>query len=115
MYEVSGLVMGGWEENTVPVDVPRDFGHDLYTPNLDRFEQHLEKATKRVPLLAETPIKTIINGPFPVSADGEPILGRAPNVENVYVGAGVSAGNFRLSVYLIFRYWIRWRLRKSSC
>jgi 4-methylaminobutanoate oxidase (formaldehyde-forming) len=95
--------MGGWESNTIPAVVPLDFGKillvithivdaTLYTPNESRFEQHLISAAKRVPILENVGCKTIINGPIPVSADGEPILGRAPNVVNAFVGAGLTAG-----------------------
>eukprot|EP01126_Amoeba_proteus_P001966 TRINITY_DN10616_c0_g2_i9.p1 TRINITY_DN10616_c0_g2~~TRINITY_DN10616_c0_g2_i9.p1 ORF type:complete len:306 (-),score=79.02 TRINITY_DN10616_c0_g2_i9:224-1141(-) len=90
--EVDGLVMGGWEKNTIPVDVPLDFGPSLYTPNYDRFEQHIVGASKSVPILREVGVKTLINGPIPVSADGEPILGPSPNVVNAFVAAGFTAG-----------------------
>lgn len=96
--------MGGWEANTIPANVPLDFGRpegffilafigpELYTPNFDRFEQHLLAAAKRVPLLGESRIKTLINGPIPVGADGEPIMGRVPDISNAYVGSGFTAG-----------------------
>jgi len=90
--EHTGLVLGGWEANTIPVHVPTDFGTQLYDPNYDRFEQHIIGATKRVPRLADVAIKTLINGPIPVTADGEPILGRTPEISNAYVGAGFTAG-----------------------
>ena len=37
-------------------------------------------AAERLPVLNETGIQTVINGPIPVSADGEPIMGLAPEL-----------------------------------
>ena len=90
--EVAGLVMGGWEPNTVRVDVPLDFGTELYTEDFDRFEQHAEAAGARTPVLRGAGIKQLVNGPIPVSADGEPVLGRLPHLDNGYVCAGFTAG-----------------------
>jgi len=86
--EVGGLVMGGWEPDTVAVKLPKDFGPELYSPNYDRFEQHLQGAAIRTPVLSTVGIKELINGPIPVSPDGEPILGRTLEVSNAYVAAG---------------------------
>jgi 4-methylaminobutanoate oxidase (formaldehyde-forming) len=42
--------------------------------------------------LNDVGIKTVINGPIPVSADGEPIMGLAPEYDNLYVACGFTAG-----------------------
>ena len=34
----------------------------------------------------------MINGPIPVSADGEPLMGLAPDLDNFYVACGFTAG-----------------------
>jgi 4-methylaminobutanoate oxidase (formaldehyde-forming) len=47
---------------------------------------------ERLPLLNEIGIQTVINGAIPVSADGEPIMGLAPEYENLYVACGFTAG-----------------------
>ena len=49
-------------------------------------------AAERLPVLNETGIQTVINGPIPVSADGEPIMGRAPELDNFYLACGFTAG-----------------------
>ena len=43
-------------------------------------------------MLNEIGIQTVINGPIPVSADGEPIMGLAPELDNFYVACGFTAG-----------------------
>jgi len=65
-----------------------DFGTELFTEDFDRFGQHLLAGSERTPVLETAAVKQLINGPIPVSADGEPLLGRVPHLDNVYVCAG---------------------------
>ncbi len=90
--EVGGIAVGGWEANTVPFDIPPGFGRELLASNYDRFEQIALKATERIPVLGDVGVRDLINGPIPVSPDGEPIMGLAPEVDNFYVAAGFTAG-----------------------
>jgi sarcosine dehydrogenase len=92
--EVGGLVMGGYEPNPIPWttgDVPGDFQFRLFDDDWDHFEQHLAEAIARVPALAETGVKRMINGPESFTPDGNFILGPAPECANMYVGAGFNA------------------------
>ena len=89
--EVGGLVVGGYEHNTVPwaLDgIPRDFTHRLLAPNWDRFEPLARNAARRIPALNEVGIRKLINGPDGFSPDGEFILGEAPGVRGFFVAAG---------------------------
>ncbi len=93
--EVGGFVIGGWEEGTPHVGkkrLPFEFGRELYEGNFDRFEKVLLPAAERLPILNELGIQTMINGPIPVSADGEPILGQIPEQPNHFVACGFTAG-----------------------
>ncbi len=92
--EVGGLVLGGYEQNPIPWttgDVPNDFEFQLFDDDWDHFEQHLEQAVARVPVLADTGVKQMINGPESFTPDGNFILGSAPECSNMYVGAGFNA------------------------
>jgi sarcosine dehydrogenase len=92
--EVGGLVMGGYEPNPQPWvtgDVPDDWEFRLFGDDYDHFEQHLEQAVARVPALADTGVKQMINGSESFTPDGNFILGRAPECANMYVGAGFNA------------------------
>ncbi|MEZ5857454.1 MAG: FAD-dependent oxidoreductase [Geminicoccaceae bacterium] len=92
--EVGGLVMGGYEPNPIPWalgGVPERFAHQLLDEDWEHFEPIMELALGRVPALAEAGIKTMINGPESFTADGNFILGEAPEVRNVFVGAGFNA------------------------
>ena len=90
-----GLAFGGWEADTIPFGadgVPDDFRQQLLTANFDRFEQHAVSAAVRIPALGETGVRDLINGPIPMSADGEPIIGLAPERDNVFLACGFTAG-----------------------
>jgi glycine/D-amino acid oxidase-like deaminating enzyme len=51
------------------------FGPELLAPDFDRFAPIAEAAAMRIPMLNEVGIRELINGPIPISADGEPIIG----------------------------------------
>ena len=59
---------------------------------MERLELFALPAATRLPVLNEIGIQTVINGPIPVSADGEPIMGLAPELDNFYVACGFTAG-----------------------
>ena len=92
--EVGGLVMGGYEPNPKPwatEGVPAGFEFQLLEDDLDHFEPLLEFAVGRVPAMQTAGIKQFINGPESFTPDGNFILGEAPEVRGVYVGAGFNA------------------------
>ena len=92
--EVGGLVMGGYEPNPqawTTGDVPTDWQFHLFDDDYDHFEQHMEQAMARVPVLAHAGVKRMINGPESFTPDGNFILGAAPECANMYVGAGFNA------------------------
>ncbi|MCB2110868.1 MAG: FAD-dependent oxidoreductase [Defluviimonas sp.] len=87
--------IGGWEEGTrAPWNQwpPFDFARELFPADMDRLELFALPAAERLPVLNEIGIKTVINGPIPVSADGEPIMGLAPELDNFYLACGFTAG-----------------------
>ncbi len=93
--DTGSFAIGGWEEGSrgfhrgLP---PLDFGRELFAANMERLELFALPASERLPVLNETGIQTVINGPIPVSADGEPIMGLAPELDNFYVACGFTAG-----------------------
>jgi len=92
--EVGGLVMGGYEPNPKPwaVDgLPGHFEFQLLDDDLEHFEPLLELAIGRVPAMQSAGIKQFINGPESFTPDGNFILGEAPEVRGIFVGAGFNA------------------------
>ena len=93
--DTGAFAIGGWEQGTrgfhrgMP---PLAFARELLPPNMERLELFALPAAARLPVLNEIGIQTVINGPIPVSADGEPLLGLAPGLDNFYVACGFTAG-----------------------
>ncbi|MCC7048550.1 MAG: FAD-dependent oxidoreductase [Alphaproteobacteria bacterium] len=93
--EVGGLAFGGWEDKTRPFGrhgIPANFGAELLTPDFDRFEPLGAAAAHRIPALEKAGVKTMINGPIPISADGEPMMGKAPGLDNFFICCGFTSG-----------------------
>ncbi len=92
--EVGGLVMGGYEPDPVPWaigGIPRPFHFQLLEPDVDHVAPIMDAACRRVPALADAGIRQLINGPESFTPDGNFILGEAPELANLFVGAGFNA------------------------
>lgn len=92
--EVGGLVMGGYEPNPIPwrgESAPDDFAFRLLDDDFDHFEPIMELALGRVPLLAGVGIKQMINGLESFTPDGNWMIGEAPELPGLFIGAGFNA------------------------
>ena len=92
--EVGGLIMGGYEHNPIPwaLDgIPRDFTKTLLKSNFEHFEPLSVLAMKRVPVIGQAEIITLLNGPEAFTSDGDFIMGEAAEVKNFFVAAGFCA------------------------
>ncbi|MCJ8239112.1 GcvT family protein [Peteryoungia algae] len=93
--DTGSFAIGGWEDGTKGCwrgKPPLDFGRELFEPNWERLELFALPTATRIPALNDIGIQTVINGPIPVSFDGEPIMGLAPELDNFYVACGFTAG-----------------------
>jgi glycine cleavage system aminomethyltransferase T/glycine/D-amino acid oxidase-like deaminating enzyme len=93
--DTGSFAIGGWEDGTSGFHrgmPPFSFARELLPPSMDRLELFALPAATRLPVLNEIGIQTVINGPIPVSADGEPLIGLAPGLDNFYVACGFTAG-----------------------
>jgi 4-methylaminobutanoate oxidase (formaldehyde-forming) len=93
--EPGALAVGGWEANTPPWGangIAQDFGPELLPPDFDRFAPLAEAAGMRIPTLNEVGIRQMVNGPIPITADGEPIIGLSPELDNFYLCCGFTSG-----------------------
>jgi 4-methylaminobutanoate oxidase (formaldehyde-forming) len=93
--EVGGFAVGGWEMGTPSFHaegVPFAFGQELLPPNMERFEEIALATAERIPEFGKLGLKQLINGPIPVSPDGEPIMGQAIERDNVFVACGFTSG-----------------------
>jgi sarcosine dehydrogenase len=93
--DVNGLVVGGYENNTVPFGengIPANFGQELLENKFDRFEPLAELAGQVTPVLNETGVREMINGAIPYSADGDFVMGRVAELDNYFVASGFLYG-----------------------
>jgi len=91
--ESGGLVMGGYERHPAPwgIDgIPADFNGRLLEEDWDRFQELMENALVRVPMLGDAEIVRLVNGPEAFTPDGEFILGPT-DVGGLWTAAGFCA------------------------
>ncbi|RLJ58876.1 4-methylaminobutanoate oxidase (formaldehyde-forming) [Litoreibacter meonggei] len=89
------LVIGGYEDDTLPFGdkgIPGEFVRQLLPDNLDRFAPLAEMAGQVTPVVNEVGIRQVINGPIPYSADGDFVMGWAPNLKNLMLSTGFLYG-----------------------
>ncbi len=89
------LVIGGYEEDTLPFGdsgIPGDFVSQLLPDNLDRFAPLAELAGQVTPVVNEVGVRQVINGPIPYSADGDFVMGWAPELKNLMLSTGFLYG-----------------------
>jgi glycine cleavage system aminomethyltransferase T/glycine/D-amino acid oxidase-like deaminating enzyme len=93
--EVGGLVVGGFEPEAkpwrAPDDLPHPFEFQLLEEDWEHFSILMDEALLRVPALAEAGIRKFYNGPESFTPDNQFLLGRSPEVENAFVGAGFNS------------------------
>ncbi|MEM8811204.1 MAG: FAD-dependent oxidoreductase [Pseudomonadota bacterium] len=93
--ERDGLLVGIYEQGckTWGLDgIDPDFTNALCPNDLDRLLDNMEAVFERCPTLAEVGISRTINGPITYSADGLPLVGKIPGLENAYCIIGLRAG-----------------------
>jgi 4-methylaminobutanoate oxidase (formaldehyde-forming) len=94
--EPGALAIGGWEAATRKVDpvhgFPWNCARHLFEPDMERIEEFLVPALHRLPLLNQLGIRNVINGPIPISPDGEPVMGYTPGVANLFSACAFTSG-----------------------
>jgi 4-methylaminobutanoate oxidase (formaldehyde-forming) len=93
--EVGGLVVGGFEPEAkawvAPDALPRPFEFALLEEDWEHFAVLMDSAVHRIPVLAETGIRKLYNGPESFTPDNQFLLGQAPEVRGFFVGAGFNS------------------------
>ena len=94
--EPGALAVGGWEATTDTVNpregFPWENARHLFDGNMDRLEEVFLPAAHRLPILNRLGVRTIINGPIPISPDGEPVMGPVPGIPNFFVACAFTSG-----------------------
>jgi 4-methylaminobutanoate oxidase (formaldehyde-forming) len=94
--EPGALAIGGWERQTRKVNPREGFPWEnerhLFDGDMDRIEEFFEPAMWRIPILGELGMRSIVNGPIPISPDGEPIMGPVPGLSNFFAACAFTSG-----------------------
>ena len=94
--EPGALAIGGWERATNIVNSKDGFPWEnerfLFEDNMDRLEEIFAPAAHRLPILNELGVRTIVNGPIPISPDGEPVIGPVPGLSNFFAACAFTSG-----------------------
>ncbi|MCC6469433.1 MAG: GcvT family protein [Alphaproteobacteria bacterium] len=90
-----GLLVGAYERDGrfwAEEGTPLDFGQELLPDDLERISENVERAFKRIPVLAKAGIKRVINGPMIWSPDSAALFGPVPELRNYFCCNGIIPG-----------------------
>ena len=93
--ENKGFILGPYEQGApcCYIDGPSTQAeYELFEPDLERLEPHIEAAMNRVPAFAEVGVKQVYNGAIAYTPDGSPIIGPAWGIDNFWLNEGHSFG-----------------------
>ena len=93
--ERGGWILGIYEQGAparFEYGVPDSFRADLFPLDLDRIAEQYMAMTERVPSCADSGLKDDFNGPICYTPDGNPLVGPAPGMRNMWLAEGFSFG-----------------------
>lgn len=93
--ERGGWILGPYERGAPArflYDVPDSFRADLFPLDLDRIEEEYMSMIHRIPSSEEVGLKDDFNGPICYTPDGNPLVGPAPGLRNMWLAEGFSFG-----------------------
>ena len=93
--ERGGWILGVYEKNAparFEYGVPDSFRADLFQLDLDRIEDQYMAMNHRIPSCEDCGLKDDFNGPICYTPDGNPLVGPAPGLRNMWLAEGFSFG-----------------------
>jgi len=93
--ERGGWILGVYEKGAparFEHGVPDSFRADLFPLDLDRIEEQYLAMIHRIPSCEESGLKDDFNGPICYTPDGNPLVGPAPGLRNMWLAEGFSFG-----------------------
>ena len=88
------LLVGAFEPDGKPrahASIPRGFAFGEFEPDLDHVAEPLARARECVPVLRRLAIERHLNAPESFTPDNLPLVGETPEVENLFVAAGMNS------------------------
>jgi dimethylglycine dehydrogenase len=93
--ERGGWILGVYERDAparFEYGVPDSFRADLFQLDLDRIEDQYMAMNHRIPSAENCGLKDDFNGPICYTPDGNPLVGPAPGLRNMWLAEGFSFG-----------------------
>jgi dimethylglycine dehydrogenase len=93
--ERGGWILGPYEQGAparFEYAVPDGFRADLFPLDLERIEEEYMSMIHRIPSSETAGLKDDFNGPICYTPDGNPLLGPAPGLRNMWLAEGFSFG-----------------------
>ncbi|MBQ0805955.1 FAD-dependent oxidoreductase [Sulfitobacter sp.] len=93
--ERGGWILGVYEKHAparFEYGVPDSFRADLFQLDLDRIEDQYMAMNHRIPSAESCGLKDDFNGPICYTPDGNPLVGPAPGLRNMWLAEGFSFG-----------------------
>ncbi|MDF0598600.1 GcvT family protein [Psychromarinibacter halotolerans] len=93
--ERGGWILGPYEEGAparFEYGVPDSFRADLFPLDLERIEEEYMSMIHRIPTTEPLGLKDDFNGPICYTPDGNPLVGPAPGLRNMWLAEGFSFG-----------------------
>ena len=93
--ERGGWILGPYERNAparFEYSVPESFRADLFPLELERIEEEYMSMIHRIPSSETVGLKDDFNGPICYTPDGNPLVGPAPGLRNMWLAEGFSFG-----------------------
>ena len=93
--ERGGWILGPYERNAparFEFGCPDSFRADLFPLDLERIEEEYMSMIHRIPSSETVGLKDDFNGPICYTPDGNPLLGPAPGLRNMWLAEGFSFG-----------------------
>ncbi|MEM6388275.1 MAG: FAD-dependent oxidoreductase [Pseudomonadota bacterium] len=93
--ERGGWILGPYEQGAparFAYDVPESFRADLFPLDLERIEEEYMSMIHRLPSSETVGLKDDYNGPICYTPDGNPLVGPAPGMRNMWLAEGFSFG-----------------------
>ncbi|MDJ0827793.1 MAG: FAD-dependent oxidoreductase [Rhodobacter sp.] len=93
--ERGGWILGPYEMGAPArflYDVPETFRADLFPLDLERIEEEYMSMIHRIPSSETVGLKDDYNGPICYTPDGNPLVGPAPGLRNMWLAEGFSFG-----------------------
>ena len=93
--ERGGWILGTYERGAparFEHGVPDSFRADLFQLDLERIEEQYMAMIHRVPSCEQSGLKDDFNGPICYTPDGNPLVGPAPGLRNMWLAEGFSFG-----------------------